>query len=103
MSKYKQVKVNFLPDDFEKLQNLADSAEMTKAQFLRQAIDLTLPNVREKKGKVKKNISTQTLFEIAKIGTNLNQIAHHCNINKQVDTNILKSLVSIESMLNSLL
>ena len=43
------------------------------------------------------------LFQINKIGNNLNQIAHNTNITNKIDIQSLKSLVNIESVLNKIL
>jgi len=43
------------------------------------------------------------LYEINRIGNNLNQIAKHCNIKKSVDKLVLKELVDIEKKLNELM
>jgi len=104
MQKYKQVKVNFKPDDFKKLELLADDAELTKAQFIRKSIGgFSIPTSREKKGKVNLTDNNPMLFEVAKIGTNVNQIARFCNQNKGLDIQVLAQLVAIEKSLKALL
>jgi len=104
MAKYKQVKVNFQPDDFDKLTLLADDAELSKAEFIRKSVgDFSIPTSRKKKGKVNRNVDNQMLFEVAKIGTNLNQIAKYCNTKKGLDTHVLAELVALEKSLKALL
>ena len=101
MAKYKQVKINFKPEDFEKLTLLADDAELSKAEFIRKSVgDFSIPNAREKKGLSK--VTTKKL-SLVRTSTNLNQIARHCNIYKQVDRQVLSYLVEIEKHLTALL
>jgi len=42
------------------------------------------------------------LFELSQIGKNINQLAHKCNISKDVDLNVLSELVDISDRLNKL-
>ena len=101
MAKYKQVKVNFKPDDFEKLTLLADDAELSKAEFIRKNVgDFSIPTSRAKKGLSK--VPTKKL-SLVRATTNLNQISRHCNIHKQVDRQVLSYLVQIEKHLTNLL
>ena len=104
MAKYKQVKVNFKPEDFDKLELLANYAELSKAELVRQALgDFSIPTARAKKGKVNLSANNPMLFEVAKIGTNLNQIAKFCNTNKGLDIQVLTQLVALEKSLKALL
>jgi len=43
------------------------------------------------------------LFELSQIGKNINQLAHHCNITKDVDLHVLSVLVDISDRLNKLI
>jgi hypothetical protein len=43
------------------------------------------------------------LYQISKIGNNINQIAKLCNINKEVDIRVLEQLAKIEEMLDILI
>ena len=101
MAKYKQIKVNLIPEDFQKLDLLANHAELTKAELIRQAIgNFSIPTSRAKKGKSK--VSSKKL-SLVRTSTNLNQIARHCNIKKKVDREVLSYLVQIEKHLTALL
>jgi len=102
--KYNQVKVNFKPEDFELLQNLADEAGLTKAEFIRKSLgDFSVKNTRSPKGGVKKNIDSDTLYAVAKIGTNLNQISRYCHIKRRLNQDVLASLIEIETDMKSLI
>ena len=54
MQKYKQVKVNFYPEQYQILSNLAKEKNQTIAQFIRKKLDL---NIDEKE--VKKRYKTK--------------------------------------------
>ena len=101
MAKYKQVKVNFKHEDFEKLELLANYAELSKAELIRKSLgNFSIPNTRAKKGLSK--VPAKKL-SLVRTSTNLNQIARHCNIYKQVDRQVLSYLVQIEKHLTALL
>ena len=40
---------------------------------------------------------------LGRIGSNLNQVTKHVNINKQVDENVLEQITAIRSLINALL
>ena len=104
MAKYRQVKINFKPEDFQKLELLAEEAELTKAEYIRKNLgDFSIPKTRVPKGKIKKISNNPMLFEVAKIGANVNQIAKYCNTKKRLDTYILAELVALEKSLKALL
>lgn len=101
MTKYKQVKVNLIPEDFEKLELLANAAELSKAELIRQSLgNFSIPTARAKKGLSKVPAKKLSLVRAT---TNLNQIAKHCNIHKQIDRLVLSSMVDVEKHLTDLL
>ena len=109
--KLKQAKVNFYPEQHEKLQAMAKANDSTISQFIREQIDFNLSDEDIKKRYKKHNPNAhkkadpKLIYEIAKIGNNLNQIAKYINTKKN-DVNtiqILESLVSIEKEIKSLL
>jgi len=109
IKKYKQVKVNFLPEQHQILTNLATEKNMTIAQFIREKLNLNLDENRAmyKKHKqvVYKDSDPKLIYELNRIGNNLNQIARVVNT-KKTDYNsveILKSLNEIQQMVKSLL
>ena len=106
MTKYKQVKINFKPEDFQKLELLAEEAELTKAEYIRKHLgDFSIPKTRVPRGKIipQQKVDPMLLYEVAKIGNNLNQIAKHCNQKKKVDIEVLTNLVALEKNLKELL
>jgi len=110
-TKLKQAKVNFYPEQHEKLVAMAKANDSTISQFIREQINFNLSDEDIKKRYKKHNPNAhkkadpKLIYEIAKIGNNLNQIAKQINIKKD-DINtleILQSLVSIEKDLKSLI
>lgn len=72
--------------DLDLLEKKAKKGNISKAQFLRNAVVFT--EIKE----VDKNFQKRQLFLLSNIANNINQIAHHCNIEKSVDVNILELL-----------
>lgn len=103
-SKYKQVKVNFKPNEFQRLEEVAEQLGLSKAELIRQQIGANFDNVRNPKGKSKlKVLPPELLYNLKKIGTNINQIALRANTNKVLDREILIALVRIEDRLKEIL
>jgi hypothetical protein len=95
----KIVTMRLTPSEKEKLQNIITENNIKNiSDFIRQIV-LT--------GKFKTTQQAQNyerlLYEINKIGNNLNQIARLCNIDKQVDIRVLEKLSRIEEMLDLLI
>jgi len=106
MSKYKQVKVNFKIEDFAELELLAEEAELTKAEYIRRKLgNFSIHKTRVPRGKIipQQKVDPMILYEVAKIGTNLNQIAKHCNLKKKIDIEVLTNLVALEKNLKELI
>ncbi len=112
IKKYKQVKVNFYPEQHQFLSELAKKNNQTIAQFIREKLNLSL-NEKEVKSRYSKSDEKENykkadpklIYQLNKIGNNLNQIARVVNT-KKADYNsveILKSLNEIQQMMKSLL
>ncbi len=95
MAKDKRVTIRFTDDEYNQLKAKADELDISLSTYIRKK---TLGN-RER---ISTKCDKKLLYEINRIGNNLNQIAKHCNINKSVDKLVLKSLVEIEKKLNDL-
>lgn len=103
-SKNRQIAVSFSHEDFEKLSNEAESQSISKAELIRSHLDINFENKRTPTSKrVHKSINPQILYEVNRIGNNLNQIAKNTNEKKDVDIDVLLSLNNIEKMLMKLL
>lgn len=104
LTKYKQVKINFKPEQFEILEQLAALNGVTKADWIRQKIGLEFEEARQPKGNQNsKTVSPDLLYQLKKIGININQLGHRANINKALDREILSTLINIENKLKELL
>lgn len=103
-SKYKQVKINFKPEQFQRLEELANAKGVSKADWIRQKIGAKFEESRQPTAKKEAKVTDpKVLYELQKIGTNLNQTATYANRNKALDRAILESLVTIEDRLKTLL
>ncbi len=104
--KMKQIKVYFPIDDFKKLKNISKSQSITMSEFLRNSVNTKLENAPlPKSKKIYKATDPKLLFELNKIGNNLNQIARQLNSKKDDVSNItiLKELVELEKKMSNLL
>ncbi|MDD2639670.1 MAG: plasmid mobilization relaxosome protein MobC [Arcobacteraceae bacterium] len=72
--------------DLDLLEKKAKKGNISKAQFLRNAVVFT--EIKE----VDKTFQKRQLFLLSNISNNINQIAHHCNIYKKVDKKVLELL-----------
>jgi len=93
------VSFRLTPMEKNKLNNLITEYQVKNvSDFIRQVI-LT--------GKFKTTRAQQNyealLYQISKIGNNINQIARLCNIDKEVNITILEQLARIEEMLSILI
>ena len=96
MKKEKRVTIRFTEDEYKQLKAKADELDISLSTYIRKK---ALGN----KERISSKCNKELLYEINRIGNNLNQIAKHCNINKLVDKLVLKSLVEIEKKLNEVI
>ena len=95
MKKEKRVTIRFTEDEYNKLKTKADELGISLSTYIRKK---ALGN-RER---ISSKCNKELLYEMNRIGNNLNQIARHCNITKTIDKLVLQSLVEIEKKLNDL-
>jgi signal transduction protein with GAF and PtsI domain len=87
-SKLKQVKVYFSESDFLELKEEATQKNISMAELVRQKMQTKIPNAPAPK-KSKKSYRTtdpKLLFELNKIGNNLNQIAKKLNTKNELES-----------------
>lgn len=98
MSRKKTIKISFRIDEqfYQEFQNKVDNSGLSVSQFLRDAI--TSSTVKQKC----KDLS-QLVYEINKIGTNLNQITYYANKNRLIDEVLLENIESINLTLSNLI
>lgn len=104
MSKYKQVKINLEVDDHDKLQKYCSNENITMASFFRNLAEYKIENIREPRNtREHKTTDPNLLYQLNKMGINLNQIAKYANQNQEVDLKVLMQLASIEKLLKEFL
>jgi len=108
--KLKQVKVNLYQHQHQQIKILAEENNTTIAQYIREKLSLELEE-KDTRGAYKKHekvsykkADPKLLYELSKIGNNLNQIAKYINTKKDdIDTiEILQSLVEIEKQIKEI-
>lgn len=92
MAKEIRKTIRFSEDEFSKIQELMSEHKLTFAEFARASI---------LKKKIKTNLTKDLLFEINRVGNNLNQIAK--KVNSGTDRkNLLIELISIKNQMQEI-
>lgn len=102
----KQIKVFFPVSDYEILKQTSRDNNLTMSEFIRKSVNSKIENApAPRTKKVYKVADHRLLYELNKIGNNLNQIAKSLNSKKDDISNvaILRELVSLEKKLSELL
>jgi len=96
-TKYKQIKVNLNPDFYQKILKYAEINEMSIAEVFRQCVGTKIEDSREAKiRRVHKSTDPKLLYQLNRIGNNLNQVAKYLNSGQVLDNQVLIQLVQIE-------
>jgi len=105
-TEYRQVKINLLPEEYERISEQAEADGVTKAEWIRRRIgtkiedkDLRSPQKRLPQ----KQADPKLLYEINRIGININKMTTWANKFRTLDRQILSSLVGIEAKLQAIL
>ena len=100
--KYKQIKINVLPLEYNQIQEKAKSQNLKLSGYVRSVLNVK-NDLDIKKSKSYTPCDPELLREINKIGNNINQISKYLNIKKELDYNILESLEKIEQYIKTLI
>ncbi len=90
-NKFVRKTIRFTNNEFELIKKELNEHHITFTEFARSAI---------LKQEVKTNLDKQFLYQLNKIGNNLNQIAKSVNQNEEID--VLQQLINIETMLKDI-
>ena len=108
--KLKQVKVNFYEEQHKILKENAILNNVTIAQFIRQELNINLDKkdiknrYRNSAEKELTKVDEMLIYQVSKIGNNLNQIAKVLHTKKDIsNVDILESLVKIEKKIGELI
>jgi len=85
----KQFLIHLMKEEMELLESKSENAGMTKTEFIRNII--TFGNTSSGEKMDKQDIK-QWLYELNRIGNNINQIAYHVNYNSCVGENDFEQL-----------
>jgi len=92
MAKEIRKTIRFSDDEYEKIEKMMSEHNLTFAEFARGAI------LRKK---IKTNLSKDMIFQVNKVGNNLNQIAK--KVNQDSDRkNLLLKLIEIQNQLKKI-
>ncbi len=102
MAKYKQVKLNLTAEQYSRVKLVAKNKNLFLSTYIKQLAKLeNCLDVR--KPKAKNAINPILIYNLNKIGNNLNQIAKHININKNIDQSVLIQLIAINEQLQGVI
>jgi len=104
--KYKQVKINFYPEQYQILSAEAKKNDSTIAQYIRQKLSLTLAEKDTKsryatsaEKDCHKKTDPKLIYELSKIGNNLNQITYKINKKEYVpNSEVIENLDEIKKI-----
>lgn len=96
---YKQIKTNLTPDEYEKIKQIAEENNLKLSSYVRKV--LNMENKLDNKKEIDKD-KLKLIYELNKIGNNLNQIAKKVNFNKFLDVEVFEQLEKIEEEIRGL-
>ena len=97
----KIVKFRLSETEYNELKDKAKALDMTIASYVRQSCDTCKVNIIIKH-QTKNSDLTDLIYEIKKIGVNINQIAHRLNSGDSLDASLKTSLETMLSHLTEL-
>ena len=77
MQKYKQIKVNLLPDDYQIIKEHSKEKEISMAEYIRKSLNISIQNPPNRNININHK---KVIYHLLKIGININQIAKALNI-----------------------
>ncbi|PSM51436.1 putative mobilization protein MobC [Campylobacter blaseri] len=89
-----KISIRLNDDEMDSLMLKANLSGFSISSYIRYIILHSKPPIHK--------FDKAMIIELSRIGNNINQIAKYINTNKSLDNVVLKSLISIESLLNKL-
>jgi len=96
--------IRFTEDEVKRLEAIAKAKGIPVSELIRKKVlDLPIPD-RISPEKLAKRLKEfrKLLYEVNKIGVNLNQIARYCNKYREIDCEVLAQLIEIKRELKTL-
>lgn len=88
--KYKQIKVNFTPEDHSRISQLAKAENLTIAQYIRSRLDSQIKDAPSpNRAVIYKRADPKLLYQLSRIGSNINQLARKVNQNQGLERRAL--------------
>lgn len=105
MAEYRKISINVKPEDYEKLELIANNQNLTVAAYCRNILKVENDidkTYRAKKPKVIPDEVKRFLYLLSSISNNLNQVARRTNSEKVIDQQAILSLFEIENSVKDL-
>lgn len=96
--------IRFTEEEARKLEIVAEAKGIALSELIRKkALDLPIPERISPKKLAKRNREfRELLYQVNKIGVNLNQIARYCNQYREIDCKVLEEILGIKRDLKAL-
>jgi len=92
----KRITIRIPNELYEKLKQQTDETGYTLSEIIRIKLQGNRGEIKNKK------LTKEFVYELNRIGNNINQIAKHCNTNKVIDRLAVLELAKIKELLEKL-
>ena len=93
----KRITIRIPNELYEKLKQQSDETGYTLSEIIRMKLQ------KGNRGKIpNKKLTQEFIYELNRIGNNINQITKHCNTNKAIDRLAVLELAKIKELLEKL-
>ena len=92
MSNYKQIKTNLTPLDYEKVEALAKTEGLSMSAYVRKLLNSKNNLDTKKENRSFTPCDSLLLYQLNKLGTNLNQLVKKVNITQSIDNEAFEKL-----------
>jgi len=101
---YKGIRIKVKVDDYERIKAAAQNRDLSMSAFVRSLLDATIDDVR-KRSSVDSQQLSELIYNLKKIGGNINQIAKKLNSgdNDVSDRFVLQQLLIIQRTLKEVI
>jgi len=102
MSKYKQIKTNLTPLDYEEVEKQAKTQGLSMSAYVRKILDTKNDLDTQKENRAFTPCDPLLLYELNKLGTNLNQLVKKVNITQSIDNEAFEKLELMAASLDEI-
>lgn len=102
MSNYKQIKTNLAPLDYDKVAALAKTQGLSMSAYIRKMLNAKNDLDTKKENKAFTPCDPLLLYELNKLGNNLNQLVKQVNIKQRLDYIAFETIEQIAQSLEEI-